>query len=224
MNVQLVAFTPDADTVIASAANLCYSDIGIEEIKNNLTEEKKEKLIRHLFKSGHMTPFEHASFTFGIGGVSRVCTHQLVRHRVASFSQQSQRYVKMNEIDMVVPPSILENEEALKLFNAAVYTSHNMYRKMVEMGISAEDARFVLPHGWETKIVSTMNARELHHFFSLRMCNRAQWEIRELATKMLSLVRPHAPFTFKVAGPSCAVKGYCGEGKGCGNPYPYIGF
>lgn len=224
MNVQLVAFTPDADSVIASAANLCYSDIGIEEIKNNLTEEKKEKLIRHLFKSGHMTPFEHASFTFGIEGISRVCTHQLVRHRVASFSQQSQRYVKMDELNIVVPTSIQENAEALVLFNAAAITAHSMYRKLVEMGIPAEDARFVLPHGWETKIVSTMNARELHHFFSLRMCNRAQWEIRELATRMLALVRKHAPLTFRVAGPSCAVKGYCGEEKGCINPYSYIGF
>lgn len=527
IKVDLIAYTPDADAVVASAANLCYSNIGVEDIKSSLSEEKKAKLIKHLFSSGHLTPFEHVSFTFGIEGISRVCTHQLVRHRLASFclsgdtiipafkknkrhankkwtikqlydysidsrkkqyldmmrirsvdengiivsnkiknitysgkqvvykittrcgrtikatakhrfmtnfgwkrleelligdilicngealyknvdwlkdqwidknksqkeianmlnisemtvrtwcrklglkkphsdypnrvaghgvvgmfskkmlrklrndklgeknpmyggnnispnggrfraiklynisdemcescgtkaayerhhldgntlnnkrdnilflcpqchkgmhnlintlavvktpivsieevgeeetydiemcepyhnfvangfvvhnSQQSQRYVKMESPSIIVPSTIQNNEDALNKFNAAVHTSHIIYNELVDMGIPAEDARFILPHGWETKIVVTMNSRELHHFFSLRMCHRAQWEIQELARQMLKLVKPCAPLIFAIAGPNCAVKGYCGEGKGCGDPYPYIGY
>ncbi|MBQ3346253.1 MAG: FAD-dependent thymidylate synthase, partial [Synergistaceae bacterium] len=155
-----------------------------------------------------------------IDGLSRVSSHQLVRHRVASFSQQSQRYVKMSADPeaVIIPPTVRENPEALAVFNEAVRKSQEAYRLMVEAGIPKEDARFILPHGHSTRLVMTMNARELHHFFSLRLCRRAQWEIHELARKMLILCRQKAPVLFEKAGPSC-IFGRCNEARTCGKPY-----
>ena len=150
-------------------------------------------------------------------------THQLVRHRLASFNQQSQRYVKFKDgLNTIKPASIAENEEASALFDEAVDAAVEAYQKLLDAGVPAEDARYLLPNAAETKIVVTMNVRELLHFFELRCCNRAQWEIRELAHKMLELVRPTAPYVFMDAGPSC-VRGVCSEGKmTCGNPYPKV--
>ena len=178
------------------------------------------KLIAELFRSGHTSTFEHVSFTFGIDGLSRVASHQLVRHRLASFSQQSQRYVKMTPDPdaVVIPPSVKDNPEALGLYEESVRVSQETYGRLVEMGIPKEDARFILPHGHSTRLVLTMNARELHHFFGLRLCRRAQWEIRELARKMLVLCREEAPVLFGKAGPGC-IFGHCGEARTCGKPY-----
>jgi len=216
--VSLLSYTPDPDRVVLSAARLCYSDISAFELFENFEFKNPEKFISDLMSSGHLSTFEHVCFTFAIDGLSRVTSHQLVRHRIASFSQQSQRYVKMNKAEVVIPESISRNPEADKIFKEQVKNSHDTYTKLINIGIPAEDARFILPHGWETKLVLTMNARELHHFFSLRTCRRAQWEIQMLARRMLILARNAAPLLFKVAGPKCLISG-CEEAHSCGRPY-----
>ena len=181
---------------------------------------RPEKLV----SIGHMSPIEHVSFTFGVEGISRACTHQLVRHRVASYSQQSQRYVKETEFDYVIPKAVRKDPALVKKFEKYMRQAQKAYDEMMEgmekMGITGEkaqqDARFLLPNAAETKIVVTMNARELLHFFRVRCCHRAQWEIRAMATEMLRLVKGVAPVIFKDAGPGC-VTGKCPEGKmSCG--------
>ncbi|MBQ4402321.1 MAG: FAD-dependent thymidylate synthase [Synergistaceae bacterium] len=220
MNVILLSHTPEPDAIVAAAARICYRDVTAEELLHGEEKNLSRALIADLFASGHMSTFEHVSFTFGIDGLSRVSSHQLVRHRVASFSQQSQRYVKMSADPeaVIIPPTVRENPEALAVFNEAVRKSQEAYKLMVEAGIPKEDARFILPHGHSTRLVMTMNARELHHFFSLRLCRRAQWEIHELARKMLILCRQKAPVLFEKAGPSC-IFGRCNEARTCGKPY-----
>lgn len=225
LKVALLEHTPDPENVVAISARLCYSLVGIEELKDKLTENEKEKMINLLRESGHLSPFEHVSFTFAIEGISRACSHQLVRHRLASYSQQSQRYVsEENGFDYIIPPLFKEEPELYKLFLEAMERAHGYYCKLIkkleEKGIKGEiarqDARFVLPNASETKIVVTMNARELLHFFTVRCCNRAQWEIRKLATEMLKISKRIAPLLFKDAGPSC-LRGKCPEGKfNCG--------
>ncbi|MCS7163545.1 MAG: FAD-dependent thymidylate synthase [Thermodesulfovibrio sp.] len=225
LKVSILAYTPEPENVVALSARLCYSPVGIEELKEKLSDKDKENLINLLIESGHLSPFEHASFTFAVEGISRACSHQLVRHRIASYSQQSQRYVSEVEgFDFIIPKTIKENEEIKSLFIEAMKNVHEYYCKILnaleKKGLKGElakqDARFVLPNAAETKIVVTMNARELLHFFKLRCCNRAQWEIRELATEMLRLVKKIAPRLFKNAGPAC-ITGKCPEGKfSCG--------
>ena len=220
MNVILLANTPEPDALVAAAAKICYRDVAAVDLLKGEEENLSRKLIAELFSSGHTSTFEHVTFTFGIDGLSRVASHQLVRHRLASFSQQSQRYVKMNYDPeaVVIPASVKNNPKALKIFNDAVSKTQEAYKNLIELGISKEDARFILPHGHSTRLVLTMNARELHHFFSLRLCKRAQWEIQELARKMLILCREKAPVLFEKAGPSC-IFGKCSEARTCGNPY-----
>ena len=176
MDVILLAHTQDPDALVAAAARICYRDITAQELLHGEEQNLSRKLIAELFRSGHTSTFEHVSFTFGIDGLSRVASHQLVRHRLASFSQQSQRYVKMSgeEENVIIPPTIQSNPEALRIFQEAAKTSQESYKLLTEMGIPKEDARFILPHGHSTRLVMTMNARELHHFFSLRLCRRAQ--------------------------------------------------
>ena len=206
---------------MATAARLCYAPVGGRELMESLTDEKIRKVLTTIMASGHFSTLEHASYTFSVEGVSRALTHQLVRHRLASFNQQSQRYVKFKEEPPVVrPASVDATPEAAAAFDDAMEACWQAYDKLVQAGVPAEDARYVLPNACETKIVVTMNIRELMHFFSNRCCNRAQWEIRELAWKMLELVRPTAPFIFRTAGPGC-MRGGCPEGKMCcGHPYP----
>ena len=173
--------------------------------------------------AGHTSTLEHASYTFAVDGVSRALTHQLVRHRIASFNQQSQRYVKFTDgLATVKPESVAANEETNAVFDEAIAAAIEAYEKLLAAGVPAEDARYLLPNAAETKIVITMNVRELLHFFSLRCCNRAQWEIREMAHRMLELAKPTAPFVFMDAGAPC-IRGNCPEGKmTCGNPYPRV--
>ncbi len=221
MQVELLYHTPDPERAIATAARLCYAPVGAKELMETMPPERVASVLSTIMAGGHFSTLEHASYTFAIDGVSRALTHQLVRHRLASFNQQSQRYVKFKEgIEVIKPDTIAKNEKANALFDSAMQVAEQAYADLVELGIPAEDARFVLPNAAETKIVVTMNVRELLHFFELRCCNRAQWEIRELACKMLDLVRPSAPFVFKRAGAPC-VSGPCREGKmTCGDPYP----
>ena len=220
MHVVLLAHTPNPDELVAAAARLCYRDVAASTLLQSEGENLSRKLIADLFTSGHTSTFEHVSFTFGIDGLSRVASHQLVRHRLASFSQQSQRYVKMtyDPESVIVPPSVQNNPEAVRVFQECVRAAQEAYSKMIALGIPKEDARFILPHGHSTRLVLTMNARELHHFFSLRLCRRAQWEIHELARKMLGLCREIAPVLFEKAGPSC-IFGKCEEAHSCGKPY-----
>lgn len=221
MDVTLLYHTPEPERAVATAARLCYAPVGGRELMESLTDEKIRKVLTTIVSSGHFSTLEHASYTFAVEGVSRALTHQLVRHRLASYNQQSQRYVKFKEEPPIVrPASVDTNPEAAQAFDEAIDACWQAYDKLVQAGVPAEDARYILPNACETKIVVTMNIRELMHFFSNRCCNRAQWEIRELAWKMLELVRPTAPFIFRTAGPGC-MRGACPEGKMCcGNPYP----
>ena len=222
MNVELLYCTPDPERAIATAARLCYTPVGAKELMETMSDEQVDKVLNTILGSGHFSTLEHASFTFAIDGVSRALTHQLVRHRIASYNQQSQRYVKYNSgIETIKPASISQSPEAEAVFDEAIAAATDAYKKLLDMGIPAEDARFLLPNAAETKIVVTMNARELMHFFNHRCCNRAQWEIREMAWRMVELVKPLAPRVFAKAGAPC-VAGPCPEGKMCcGNPYPH---
>ncbi|WP_035292595.1 FAD-dependent thymidylate synthase [Clostridium sp. KNHs214] len=228
LKVKLIEYTPNPEGVIASAAKLCYSPVGIDEIQENLTKENTEKFLNMLVSYGHYSPIEHVSFTFAAEGVSRSLTHQLVRHRIASFSQQSQRYVRLEQFQYIIPEAIEQDPEAKKIFIETMEECQKSYDsiadklkdKYIKQGMkplvaekkAIEDARYVFPNACETKIVFTMNARSLMNFFNHRCCNRAQWEIRALANEMLKQVKEVAPVLFKYAGPSC-LKSTCPEGK-----------
>lgn len=220
MNLNLLEFTPNPERLVAAAARLCYAPLGAGELKKNLDDESVAKMITLIISSGHLSAVEHAVFTFAVDGISRACSHQLVRHRLASYNQQSQRYVKYSKgLDFIIPPSINSKSDLKKRFEDICRETHRVYLELLEAGAEAEDARYVLPNAAETKIVITMNARELLHFFQLRCCERAQWEIRELALEMLSLVKAVAPLLFAQAGPACN-RGPCAEGKfSCGRPW-----
>lgn len=243
MKVKIIAYTPNPEEVVASAAKLCYSKVGVDEIQKNLTEDGIEKFVSMLSTIGHHSPLEHCTFTFAVEGISRACSHQLVRHRIASYSQQSQRYVKLDKFDYIIPTAIENNEFAKDIFLNAMEQDKKAYNGIVEElmneyiassgytlasipkneynkleKLAIEDARYVFPNACETKIVFTMNVRTLMNFFTHRCCDRAQWEIRDLANEMLIQVKEIAPTLFKKAGASC-VRGKCPEGSmSCGNP------
>lgn len=218
MKVTLITHTPEPEKVIASAAKLCYSSSDIESLMNGLTTDKIESFIKRLTDLGHQSPLEHCSFTFGIEGVSRALLAQLTRHRIASYSVKSQRYVKEEQFEYITPPEIKRIGDCYDVYEQLMRYCQAAYDHMIERGVSAEDARFVLPNACETKIVMTMNIRSLLHFFELRCCNRAQWEIRQMANMMLDICKEIAPNLFAKAGASC-VRGKCKEGKmSCGKP------
>ncbi len=221
MDVRLLYHTPDPERAVAVAARLCYAPVGAAELMDEMDDDAVTRVLRVIMTSGHFSALEHASYTFAIDGVSRAMTHQLVRHRLASYNQQSQRYVSFaEEPGFIVPPRVAADPEAEARFNEATAAAFAAYRALIDSGVDAEDARYLLPNAVETKIVVTMNIRELLHFFELRCCRRAQWEIREAALAMLELVEPTAPYIFMDAGASCR-RGPCREGKmTCGEPYP----
>jgi thymidylate synthase (FAD) len=221
MDVRLLFHTPEPERAIAAAARLCYAPVGAAELLETMSEEAVQRVLKTIITSGHTSALEHATYTFAIDGVSRALTHQLVRHRLASYNQQSQRYVSYAvEPEFVVPPSVAADPAALKRFKAANAMAFKAYRQLMDAGVPAEDARYLLPNAMETKIVVSMNIRELLHFFELRCCKRAQWEIRDLSLAMLALAEPTAPYIFMDAGASCR-RGACREGKmTCGDPYP----
>ncbi len=211
MLVQLLTHTPNPEQVVAAAARLCYSDSSVEQLLGQ-EPEQAAKLLRKILDLGHFSVLEHASFTFGIEGISRACSHQLVRHRIASFSQQSQRYVSHEQpFAAIVPDSIREHQALLERVDKHMQETHDLYRDLMASGVPAEDARFVLPNAASTKLVMTMNARELHHFFALRCCRRAQWEIQAMAKAILKLAREASSLLFAEAGPGC-LKRPCPEG------------
>jgi thymidylate synthase (FAD) len=228
MKVILVEHTPNPEVLIAKAAKLCYSQVGIEQMNESMDSESTLKFIDMLMSMGHESPVEHVSFTFAVEGVSRSLTHQLVRHRIASYSQQSQRYVKLDQFEYVIPPEVENDARAKEVYIAAMESSQQAYNEIADLlkekyaasGMkpgaaekkAIEDARYVFPNACETKIIVTMNVRSLLNFFHHRCCNRAQWEIRELAFQMLKLVKQVSPAIFKHAGPSC-MNGPCPEGR-----------
>lgn len=240
MKVILLAHTPLPEKTVAAAAKLCYSQINVEDLYEGLTEEKAADFVEMLAELGHESPIEHASFTFGISGVSRAMMAQITRHRMASFSVQSQRYVKKDKLEYIVPPEIAADCKASEIYRNAMDADLKAYNELtdllaakhypsfIESGMTEkqaksaaekkaiEDARFVLPNACDTQMIVTMNARSLYNFFRERCCNRAQWEIRAVAEKMLELCCEAAPTLFASAGPSC-YKGGCPEGKmSCG--------
>lgn len=240
MKVTLISHTPDPEKIIAAAAKLCYSDSGAVNIMENLDDNKIQPFVQMLADIGHESPIEHITFTFAIEDVSRTLLAQITRHRIASFSVQSQRYVKQDNFQYITPPAVSDNSQAYDLYQKAMRNSFDYYCKisnilekqyydqLINSGVpeknaksraekkAIEDARFVLPNACETKMMVTMNARSLLNFFKLRCCNRAQWEIRGLACEMLRLCCKAAPSVFKNAGPSCCT-GNCTEGKmSCG--------
>lgn len=236
MKVTLITHTPDPEKIIAASAKLCYSSSDIDTLLDGLDDEKTESFIKMLTEIGHQSPIEHISFTFGIEGVSRSLLAQITRHRIASFSVQSQRYVEEKHFEFVTPPEIANDEQAIEIFNNQMQSSIDAYNKLADIlkdkhyntfiaegyddktakskasKKAIEDARFVLPNACTTKMIVTMNARSLMNFFELRCCNRAQWEIKAVADEMLRLCCEVAPVLFRNAGPSC-VSGKCGEGK-----------
>lgn len=217
MQVKLLRHTPEPERTVAMSARLCYSPIGAAQLEEKISDEQAAKLVRKLVTMGHFSTLEHVTFTFAIEGVSRVLTHQLVRHRIASYSQQSQRYVKEHAFETIMPVSIAKNPEAKAKFAKLMTEIQDMYNEFTEAGIPAEDARYILPNAAETKIVCTFNARSLLNFFSLRCCTRAQWEIRALANMMLAECQRVAPVLFENAGPTCVSEGVCHEGDmSCG--------
>ncbi len=236
MKVEILSHTPNGDKLIAAAAKLCYSSADIYTVMDGLTPDKTESFLDMLISIGHESPFEHVSVTFGIEGVSRAVLAQITRHRIASFSVQSQRYVNKEHFTYIVPPTVKENPAALAEFVSAMEEDRTHYTKLVKIlkadhmvrllsegedekvaeikaeKAACEDARSVLPNACDTKIIMTMNVRSLYNFFELRCCNRAQWEIRTLAVEMLRQCRVVFPKLFNKAGPPC-IKGSCREGK-----------
>lgn len=240
MKVQLIAHTPNPEKVVAAAAKLCYSNARIDTLLDGLTPEKSREFVEMLASMGHESPTEHVSFTFAIEGVSRSLLAQITRHRIASYSVQSQRYVNLKSPEFVTPPEIEKDPATLEEFNRSMDMAADNYHRVTEVLKQAhkekfiaqgmdekaanraaekqalEDARFILPNACTTKMIVTMNARSLNNFFAHRCCNRAQWEIRELADEMLKLVYEVAPSLFVKSGPPC-VRGACPEGKmSCG--------
>ncbi len=193
LTVNLIAYTPEPEKVVATAMRQSRFKGGISEL--DLTDEDIARLINLALNLGHFSVFEHVSFTFAIEGISRACSHQLVRHRFFSFTQQSQRYVRESEFPYVVPDSVKDNREAYEKFSEIISDISRAYEKLTGL-VPLEDARFVLPNATETKIVATANARELMHFFKLRMDEAAQWEIRNLAKKMFQIMNKVAPLIF----------------------------
>ncbi|WP_277656421.1 FAD-dependent thymidylate synthase [Seleniivibrio woodruffii] len=213
LNVKLISKTADGELVSALAAKLCYSASDIDGLLEKISSQEQSDFIHKIVSMGHHSVLEHLNFTFGVEGVSRALTHQLVRHRIASYSQKSQRYVKHgNEFEYITPHTVAENPELLAEYEKAMAEIGKAYDALLKAGVPAEDARYVLPNACETKIIITMNARELLHYFSIRCCERAQWEIREMSFEMLKLCRKEAPSIFGDAGPGC-VRGACPEGQ-----------
>ena len=217
MKVALLAYTPEPEKVVAAAARLCYSPKSGIELLENFTDEKVENFLTRLSTLGHFSPFEHATFTFAVDGVSRSLSHQLVRHRIASYSQKSQRYVDETGFHYIVPPSIAADQTLDQAFHSLMQRIERFYEELVSVGVPPEDARAILPNAATTNLVITMNARSLHNFFRLRCCHRAQTEIRQLANLMLAKVKRVAPHLFAAAGAACLTEGVCPEGEmSCG--------
>lgn len=199
MRVRLLWYTPNPEVMVALAMRRCYNSKPIEELEKEIQSKPgyEKELIAKALRDKTFDVIEHAVFMFEIEGVSRICTHQLVRHRIASYDQESQRFSAVEREDFIIPQSVQSNPEALQLYQSVLKTSIEAFKKLKELEVPKEDARFVLPQSIGTKLVITANARSLMHFFYLRTAKQAQWEIRELAEAMLAECRKVAPTIFK---------------------------
>lgn len=214
LKVTLLRYTKDAELLCGTAALTSTKSGNPSEILKKMDSGTAERIIKRVVGYGHASVIEHASFTFSLEDVSRAMTHQLVRHRIASFTQQSQRYVTYDTLEKyVTPSSIRDNAEAREIYDKTLDMVSEAYRRLLNLKIPKEDARFILPNAAKTNIIVTMNARELHHFFNMRCCARAQWEIRETAIEMFKQAKKAAPALFENAGPSCVELGFCPEGR-----------
>lgn len=222
MEVKLLSTSYEPDRTAAAAALGCYSQDDAHTLIREMDAKRSKEILNVVMGSGHHSVVEHVVFTFSVKGVSRALTHQLVRHRIASYSQQSQRYVKLEQPDVVIPPAIQEDEKKRKRFMALMDDIWGLYKEFAGENVAVEDARYVLPNATKTNISITMNARSLLNFFAIRCCTRAQWEIRELACTMLVLVKRAAPVIFQNAGASCEILGYCPEGEKSCKRYPTL--
>ena len=223
MKVKLLTHTPEPEKIIAAAAKLCYSNkVDIDSIMDDLTPENTEKFIEDLMDMGHESPLEHVSFTFAVEEVSRNFTHELVRHRLSSYSQRSMRYCSESNCKIIKPVRFNYKEDANKVFDDFSQASIAAYNELLNQGVAKEDARYILPNGVATRIIFTMNLRTLLHFFNLRICNRAMLEMRLVAAKMLELCKEVSPVLFKKAGASCRSLGYCPEGSKCCGAAPTL--
>lgn len=216
MRVMVLGYTPNPVNIIYWAARTSrfVGDFDTQ-IKEKATQDDKEKLIVNLVKWGHHSILEHVSFTFGIEDISRVTSHQLVRHRLASFTQQSQRYASMKDNIIVVPPSIQGNPGAMAIFNETYEKAMAAYLELARKGIPIEDARYILPHGLNTRLIMTMNLRELLHVCSIRLCSKSQWEIRYLFEEIREQVKSVSPFFASLLKPQCLHTNYCPEDTPC---------
>jgi thymidylate synthase (FAD) len=212
MNVKLIGFSPYPEKLPAMAAKLTHSKSKPMDLEKS-SDKELNVILKQVMNLGHNSVIEHTSFSFAISDVSRSLTHQLVRHRIASYAQQSQRYVNLNEPNYVTPPKIAKNKEMKKAYDKTMENIWKEYNKLIDLGIPAEDSRYILPNATCTNIIVTMNARSLLNFFELRCCLHAQWEIRHLANIMLKEVKKVAPTIFKNAGPACKSKKICPENK-----------
>jgi thymidylate synthase (FAD) len=217
MKVKLLACTKNPEQVVVAAIRQCYSSVGAKELKQKTDLETRTRLIKQIMSSGHTSTLEHAQFTFAVEGISRITEIQLVRHRLASYSVQSGRYVKRKQAKYTIPPAVEKDKKLLAKYKKYLDKANGFYNELLELGLAAEDARYVQPQSLQTKVVVSMNARALLHFFSLRCCRRAQWEIQELANRMLHEVKKVAPTIFENSGPSCQSEKICWEGNlSCG--------
>lgn len=235
--VSIIAHTLNPEMTVAKAGKLCYSPVGVEEIEKKLTDEEVDRFVNMLARIGHESPLEHSVFTFAVEGISRACSHQIVRHRLSSFSQQSQRYVNLKDTFIYITPPEIEVfdkvnkryiESMNESFEAYVEISYLLKNRYIEEGMkekdaekkAIEDARYVLPNASETKMVFTMNARTLLNFIKHRDCERSQWEIREMTRLMVAELMKISPKLFSRCGASCRY-GSCKEGQmSCRNPLP----
>ncbi len=231
--VELLAHTPEPLSIIYTAFRQCYhsgfaGDMWEDTQSEKISREKQADFIRKVMSSGHESPIEHVNFTFALENVSRALTHQLVRHRIASFSQQSQRYVDAKDFKYITPPKIEKNPKALQRYTECMEHIAEAYAELQEILLedskdkqtSNEDARFVLPQGAASNIVVTMNARSIINFFNHRCCVRAQWEIRHVANQMLAHCRSVLPEVFEHEGAKCERTKLCPEGKFACGRYP----
>lgn len=216
--VTLMGHTPDPEYQVALAARMCYSPLGAKELKEKLTPKEVERLIKKILAMNHESVLEMASFSFAIEGISRVTSHQLVRHRIgSSYAQKSQRYLQETQFNYIIPTGVKESPKGERIFMEAMAYCQDSYNRLLELGIHQEEARYLLPNAVETKLFVTMNARSLRHFFRLRCCQRAQGEIRRLAYCILKEVKKISPLLFQGAGPPC-MTGTCPEGDlSCGH-------
>jgi thymidylate synthase (FAD) len=223
LQVKLLSKTENPIPLIYAAFRQCYSPHSIPQLWETFLSDNKdvqEDFIKKLIQTSHHSPIEHVSFTFAVTGYSRISSQQLTRHRIASFSQRSQRYVNENNFTFITPPSIKKNSKAEKIFLNFMEQARETYQKLVAAGIPEEDARFVLPNATETQLIFTMNCRELIHFLGLRLCERAQWETRNLARQVHEILKQELPAIFKAVGPQCKNLGYCPENQFSCGKYP----